>query len=180
MKYAIVTTQQLYPIRFKSYFTRNCYGPNNCIQFALNHILREISTVLREGVNKKNSEKAAFPSLPQDYCGEGIWSSALKMVGKAQRRHGAALQTRSAKWTRKRIWQRRKRISWFGEEGPRIVYVSSDPLICAQFTRSTSSILRINEGMGHQKKSIIVGWVVGWGFWQICLILSDGQYLGSW
>ena len=44
------------------------------------------------------------------------------------------------------------------------VYVSSDPLICAQFTRSTSSILRINEGMGHQKKSIIVGWVVGWGF----------------
>ena len=58
MKYAIVTTQQLYPIRFKSYFTRNCYGPNNCIQFALNHILREISTVLREGVNKKKLGKS--------------------------------------------------------------------------------------------------------------------------
>ena len=48
------------------------------------------------------------------------------------------------------LQRQHKTVSWYGDEGSRVVYVSRDPLICAQFKRSTSSILQINE-KGRQK-----------------------------
>ena len=104
-------TLQLYPIRFKPYFTRNFHSTY----------------------------------LPQEYCGEGIWSSALKMVGKAQRRHGAALKQRVPSGPGRGFDKKPQLSAGTMKRDLGVVYVLCDPLICAQFTQSTSSILQIKK-----------------------------------
>ena len=116
--------------------TSEADGPYNCIQFALNHILQEISTVL---TCPRNIVEREYDRQP--------WRWLARHSGAT----GQRCEQQVPSGPRRGFLHQRKKES-AGLELGTSVYVSSDPPFCAQFTRSTKSILTNKLWYGSSKK----------------------------